>query len=230
MVTAVLLAILLGQAPQEGAKPALPKGALAAPPVVNEAPTAWACTVDTLREGRECIFESEPSSATPGAEQSSANVRTLKDAAPALCAEAARPPSGGNTDKVLVDMCSRMLTPATEACGLEGAVPVVDSKGRFAPQARSCYRGIARVLQDVNLMAAVGSSCCQCAAQRGCAGAGGDRCYADLSRQQSSPATLACMAERCSEACTLVVPSSPGAAPARAQEGGGRPARGAATP
>jgi len=107
-----------------------------------------------------------------------------------------------------------MPPPAAEACHLDGAAPVVDSKGRFAPSARSCYRGIARVLQDVNLMAAVGSSCCQCAAQRGCAGAGGERCYADLARQQASPATLACMAERCSEACTMVVPS-PGAAPAR---------------
>lgn len=214
MVTAVLLAILLGQAPQEGTKPALPPGALAAPPVVNESPTAWACTVDTLREGRECTFEAEPSTTTPGAEQSAANVRTLKQAAPALCAEAARPPSGGNTDRALVSLCERMLSPATEACGLEGAAPIVDTKGRFDPRARGCYRGIARVLQDVNLMAAVGSTCCQCAAQRGCAGAGGDRCYTDLAKQQASPATLACMAERCGEACTMVVPST-GAAPAR---------------
>lgn len=215
MVTAVLLAFLLGQAPQEAARPALPPGALAAPPVVDDSPTAWACTVDTLREGRECTFEAEPATTTAGAEQSSANVRTLKQAAPALCAEAARPPSGGTTDKALVGLCERLLTPAAEGCGLEGAAPVVDSKGRFDPRARACYRGIARVLQDVNLMAAVGSSCCQCAAQRGCAGAGGDRCYADLAKQQSSPATLACMAERCGEACTMVVPS-PGVTPARA--------------
>jgi hypothetical protein len=220
MVTAVLLAFLFGQAPPVGERPALPREALAAPPVVDESPTAWACTVDTLREGRECVFEAEPSPAPAGAQQSSANVSTLKQAAPALCAEAARPPSGGSADRVLVALCERMLTPAAEACGLEGAGPVVDSKGRFAPQARACYRGLSRVLQDVNLMAAVGSGCCPCAAQRGCAGAAGERCYTDLARQQSAPATLACMAERCSDACTLVV-APRGATPARGRQGSG---------
>lgn len=203
--------------------------ALAAPPVVDESPTAWACTVDTLREGRECVFEAEPSTAPASAEQGTANVNTLKQAGPALCAEAAKPPSGGATDRALVVLCERMLTPAAEACHLDGAAPVVDKQGRFAPGARACYRGLSRVLQEVNLMAAVGSKCCPCAAKQGCAAVEGDRCYVGLAKQQTSPATLACMAERCSEACTLVVPSSSGAAPARAEEAGA-PARGAAAP
>ncbi|XXF81325.1 hypothetical protein P2318_16660 [Myxococcaceae bacterium GXIMD 01537] len=198
--------------------------------MADESPTAYACTVDTLREGKECIFETEPSTGAPSADQAAANVRALKEAAPALCAEAASPPTGGAPDRALVSLCERQFTPAAEACGLEGEVAVVDNKGRFAPKARSCYRGLARVLQDVGMMSAMGSGCCQCAAQKGCAGAAGDRCYTDVARQQSSPATLACMSERCAEACTMVVPASPGAAPSRAQDGAARQGSGAATP
>jgi hypothetical protein len=159
--------------------------------VVNVPPTAWACTVDTLREGRECVFEAEPSTTTPGQEQAAANVRTLRQAVPALCAEAAQPPSGGASDRALAALCERSLVPAAEGCGLEGAVAVVDARGRFSPRARSCYRGLARV-------------------QR--CGAGGDRCYTEVVRQQTAPATLACMSRQCAEACSLVV-SPQGTAP-----------------
>jgi hypothetical protein len=229
MGIAVLLAFLLGQAPQAGAKPDLSPEALSAPPRVNVAPTAWACTVDTLREGRECVFEAEPSTVTAGAEQATANVRSLKQAAPALCAEAAKPPSGGATDRALAGMCEKSLVPAVEACGLEGAVAVVDARGRFAPEARSCYRGIARVLQEVQMMAALASPCCQCAAQR--CGAGGDRCYTDVVRQLTAQSTLACMSKQCSEACTLVVPRAQGSTPASAPQGTTTPqGRGASTP
>jgi hypothetical protein len=104
-----------------------------------------------------------------------------------------------------------MLAPATDACGLGGATAVIDAKGRFSPEARTCYRGLARVLQDVTMMATMSSGCCQCAAQHGCAGASGDRCYTELTHQQAAPATLACMNDKCADACTLALPSTQGA-------------------
>lgn len=228
MVTAVLLAFLLGQAPQAGQQPSLPPEALGAPPLVNEAPTAYACTVDTLREGRECIFEAERASSAPGGDQASSNVSTVRQAAPALCAEAAKPPSGGATDRALAALCERMLAPATDACSLNGSAAVIDAKGRFAPEARTCYRGLSRVLQDVTMMATVSSGCCQCAAQRGCAGATGDRCYTELTRQQAAPATLACLSDKCADACALALPSAQGASPERGPRTQNKPGHGAA--
>ena len=89
----------------------------------------------------------------------------------------------------------------------EGKVPIIDAKGRFAPAARACYRQLSSVLQDTAMMATVASACCQCAEKRGCPGTG-ERCHENVSRQEVSPAVLACLANQCGEACSLVMPAS----------------------
>ncbi|WP_434389748.1 hypothetical protein [Melittangium boletus] len=155
-----LLLLLLSTAPDAPAE-ALPAEALGAPPQVNEAPTAWACTVETLQSGRECVFEAQVSPSTAVKEQAAGNVRTLKDVAHALCLDAARPPSGLSVDKNLVGQCERQYTEAAEdTCELEGKVSVIDAKGRFAPAARACYRKLSEVLQDIAMQAAVASARC----------------------------------------------------------------------
>lgn len=209
MTIAVLLALLCSTPDVAGA--ALPPEALGAPPKADESPTAWACTVETLRAGRECVFEAEvtPAASTDVQAQAANNLRTLKDIGHALCAQAARPPSGVAADRNLVAQCERQYADAVEdACGLDGSVPVIDAKGRFAPVARACYRQLSSVLQDIAMMAAVASACCQCAAQRGCPGAG-ERCYESVARQEMGSATLTCLANQCGEACSLVMPASP---------------------
>ncbi|HYO58411.1 hypothetical protein [Archangium sp.] len=208
MITAVLLALRCSTPDVAGT--ALPPEALGAPPQVDESPTAWACTVETLRAGRECVFEAEVTSSTDTDVQSQAagNIRALKDIGRTLCAQAAKPPSGVAADKNLAAQCERKFADAAEdACGLDGKVPVVDAKGRFAPAARACYRQLSQVLQDTAMMATVASACCQCAEKRGCPGTG-ERCHENVSRQEVGPAALACLANQCGEACSLVIPAS----------------------
>ncbi|WP_342373945.1 hypothetical protein NVS55_21185 [Myxococcus stipitatus] len=204
---AILVSLfMLGAAPRE-APPAMPPEALAAPPVSDDSPTAWSCTIDTLRAGKECVFESDERRGAPNAEQDAANRKTLKDLSRVLCTEVVANARDGRTDATLVTLCERRYVSATEQCGMDGSTPVVDAKGRFAAEARSCYRGLATVLQETQLMATVASSCCECAARRGCPGTG-DRCYAEVSQQMSSPATLACLSERCEDVCSVVLPTT----------------------
>ncbi|MCP3099414.1 hypothetical protein LZ198_11090 [Myxococcus sp. K15C18031901] len=205
---AILVSLLLLGAAPDGSTPALSPDSLAAPPLADESPTAWACTIDTLREGKECVFESDAApSTTPSPDQDSANRKLLKDISNILCSEAVSNAREGRADAALTSLCERRYVAAVEQCGLRGAAPVVDAKGRFVAQARTCYRALSTVLQEVQLMASVAAPCCECAARNGCPGTG-DRCFADLSRQSAAPATLACLNERCESACSMVLPST----------------------
>ena len=216
IIAAVLLVLVCSTPESPGGT--LPPEALGAPPQTNALPTAWACTVETLRSGRECIFESEVSSSTDVKAQASGNVRTLTDIGPSLCAQAARPPSGLAPDKELVAQCERKFANAAEdACGLDGAVSVIDAKGRFAPAARTCYRQLSSVLQDTSMMATVASACCQCARKRGCPSAG-ERCHESVAQQEVAGPALACLANQCGAACSLAMPVS-------SQTGDYRPAK-----
>lgn len=156
MLTVVFLSLLLGAAPNDGS-PALSPQSLDAPPVADESPTAWSCTVDTLRAGKECVFEAEVAPAEPNKDQAASNVRTLQELGRALCAEASKPrPGEARSDKNLASTCERKYqTVVSERCGLEGTVAVVDSKGRFAPAARACYRALSGVMQETQMAATV---------------------------------------------------------------------------
>ncbi|MFY2562757.1 hypothetical protein ACN469_34510 [Corallococcus terminator] len=204
---AILVSLfLLGSTP-EATPSAMSPDALAAPPVSNDSPTAWACTVDTLREGKECVFESDATAGASSTEQDTANRKLLKDISRALCTEAVGNAREGRSDATLIALCERRYVVAADQCGLGGSSPIVDAKGRFAPGARTCYRGLSSVLQEVQLMATVAAPCCECAARKGCPGAA-DRCFADVSQQQTTPATLACLSERCEDACSVALPAS----------------------
>jgi hypothetical protein len=207
MLTVVFLSLLLGAAPNDGS-PASSAQSLESPPVADDSPTAWSCTADTLRSGKECVFEAELTPSEPNKEQAAGNVRTIQQMGRTLCAEAAHPRSeDGKPDRNLAASCEKKYASAAERCDLEGTVPIVDSKGRFAPAARACYRAISGVLQETQMMATVAGSCCQCAAQSGCPGAG-DRCYADLTQQKAGASTLACMRDRCQSSCSLAPPAA----------------------
>jgi hypothetical protein len=156
MLTAVFLSLFLGAAPSDGASTVSPQ-ALDAPPVADETPTAWSCTVDTLRAGRECVFEAELTAAEPTREQGSSNVRLVQEMARTLCAEASRSPSDASSpsDRAIASTCERRtLSVAEERCALEETV-LVDAKGRFSPSARACYRALAGVLQEAQMRSTV---------------------------------------------------------------------------
>ncbi|WP_224248173.1 hypothetical protein [Hyalangium gracile] len=229
MISVVFLSLLLGAAPNDGS-PASSSHSLASPPVVDDSPTAWSCTADTLRSGKECVFEAELTPGEPDKEQAAGNVRTIQQLGRTLCAEAARPRAeDGKPDRSLAASCEKKYAAAAERCDLEGTVAIVDAKGRFAPAARACYRAISGVLQETQMMATVAAPCCQCAAQSGCPGAG-DRCYADVTQQKAGASTLACMRDRCADSCSLLPSAgSPGKAAAPAPRNEPRPNRGSAS-
>lgn len=127
---------------------------LSAPPRADESPTPLACTVESLRQGLECTFESELEPTGGGPEQAASNVRTVQGLGRALCAQAARPAGAGAAEPTLAALCERRFSVAAEECALGGSVVVVDGKGRFAPQARECYLGLEAVLQEVESLAA----------------------------------------------------------------------------
>jgi hypothetical protein len=204
---AILISLfLLGAAP-DGNAPALPPDALAAPPIADDSPTAWACTIDTLRAGKECVFEADLSAGSPNDGQDTANRKLLQDVARALCSEAVGTIREGRPDATLTALCERRYSAAVDQCGLDGTASVIDAKGRFAPGARACYRALSSVLQEVQMMATVASPCCECAARAGCPGSSGDRCYSDVTQQLAAPAMLACLNDRCSDVCSMVLPS-----------------------
>jgi hypothetical protein len=208
MKAMLLSLLLLGAAPSGPAPSSLPPEAMGAPPLVDASPTAWACTIDTLRAGKECVFEAElPPPGAANADQETANVKLLQDASRALCSEAVSQARDGSPDDKLTSVCERKYAAVVGRCGIDGQSPIVDAKGRFAPSARACYRALSTVLQDVQLMASVASTCCECAARSKCPG-NGEACYADVSRQQAGPSTLACMDERCRDACSMMLPPS----------------------
>jgi hypothetical protein len=160
MITAVFLSLLLGAGPNDGSAASSPQS-LEAAPVADESPTAWSCTADTLRSGKECVFEAELTPSDPNKEQAASNIRTIQGMGRTLCAEAARSPSSegeGKPDRTLAATCEKKYASAAERCGLEGTVPIVDAKGRFAPAARACYRAISGVLQETQMAATVGKS------------------------------------------------------------------------
>lgn len=156
MLTVVFLSLLLGAAPNDGSPASSPQS-LEAPPVADESPTAWACTADTLRSGKTCVFEAELTASSPNKEQGASNVRTIQELGRPLCAEAART-GEGKPDRNLAATCEKKYAAAAERCDLEGTVPVVDGKGRFAPAARACYRAISGVLQETQMSVTVGKA------------------------------------------------------------------------
>jgi hypothetical protein len=113
--------------------------------------------VDTLRSGKECVFEAELTPGEPDRDQAANNLRLVQGLGRTLCAEAVRPRSGeGKPDKALAALCEKKYAAATERCDLEGSVSVVDAKGRFAPAARSCYQALSRALQEIQMTATTG--------------------------------------------------------------------------
>jgi hypothetical protein len=168
--------------------------------------------VDTLISGKDCVFESEDGSAsTDVAAQEAQNIRFARELATAACGRVAR--SNGRVDKQLSQLCQREFSAAADSCGLEGASPLIDGKGRFAPAARACYLTLADVLHRITFTAMSSSQCCQCLASSCKAPA--DKCYRDLARATPDRSALACIQGACAEACANALVS--GAEPPPAQ-------------
>lgn len=211
MIFTLLLAIstTLGQTPATAARP------LNATVQPDRTPTAWACTVDTLISGKDCLFEASAEPVADRMAQKTENVRFAQKLAQTACARAVKPASGQQVDKPLGDLCQREFTAAAESCGVDGQSVLVDGQGRFAPSAIGCYRALADVLQRASLMGSVASGCCRCMISRGCAKVNAPACYQNVSRGTATAAEKACMADTCADECGDA-PQAPRGAPVEA--------------
>jgi len=188
--TLFLAAQVLGQAPPP----------LNAPPKPDRTPTAWACTVETLLSGKDCLFEAVVEPVSDHAAQREQNVRFARQLAQAACAKAARPPPGSGPDRTLLGLCEKEFTAAADTCTLDGKAVLVDAEGRFSPGAQACYRALSDVLQRSAVMSSLASGCCRCMASRGCKVSAAS-CYVNVTRGTPGPAERACMAGACSGEC-----------------------------
>ncbi len=198
-----LLALLLGGGAAARAQvPNVPPAAdprLYAPPSTNQGATAFACSVETLVSSAECILESAAAAAADAKAQARDNQALAASLSGWACAFAARAPGEPAPDREVLARCEKAFKERALSCGADGARPLLDGRGLFAPEARSCYAGLSEVLAQTRTMAFTSAPCCRCLAAAGCPDAG--RCNRDLTSGPLPARLAACLKERCGEAC-----------------------------
>jgi hypothetical protein len=210
----VLAALAAAAARAEDVK-ASPDPRLFAEPSVDGSPTPYACTVESLRTGTRCVFESQAGPAADVTRQAVENAQAAARLADGLCATAARHPHEPLADPDVLGSCKRAFAEKAMACGAEGARPLLDAEGRFAKEFRLCYAAMADALAAARLMAASSAPCCRCLVAA--------RCVASVGRCNAQPfaagAGGACAIESCPEACSAFLPVAP---PPAAEPSGAR--------
>ncbi len=185
----------------------------------DESPTAFACTVETLKKGTECTFEADP----PGpsnAQQAELNRKAALNLAAPLCAQASKSGRQSKADPALLELCRREFASAAEACAGEAA-PLFDAKGRFEPDARECYRALAESLSRANTLSEMAGRCCACAQTQKCGG--GEQCYRALGTPGST--AQGCLLKSCSAECDMFLAPAPAAGEAPPPGPSGKPTK-----
>lgn len=207
--------LLLGPAAMAEDAPAV-NPALFAEPTANPAPTAFACSIETLLKGVDCVFETDAPVQDPTTQRSRENAALAAGLAPRACA---RLSLGKDLDAV----CQADFRLAAQQCASENRRPLLDSRERFSPGARSCYFAMGEVLRKVVTLGAVAAPCCRCLAAKGCFQAGGERCLRSLGG--AKPELPACAEKTCADACAPLLeagrkPEPPGGSrpPAKSRE------------
>jgi hypothetical protein len=202
----LLAAVALAEAPAQQPAPR----ALATRERPDRTPTAWACTVDTLISGKDCLFEAGHEQVADAPAQREQNVKFARNLAKAACGKALKPEAGEASDATLLEVCERDFALAADSCGVDGRAVLVDGQGRFSPQALGCYRSLSDVLQRLSLMGSLASSCCRCMLRSGCKTTPA-QCYRNVSRATPTPAENTCMSDACGFECSAAPERSRGA-------------------
>jgi len=171
---------------------------LMAPPTTSAAPTAFACTVETLVSGKTCVFEGTSPATDPAQARTDAK-RLAED----LCAQAARR-SAAEADATLIEACRRDIAEKARRCAGNGVL--LDVEGRFLPAARACYATLEAALAEVRFMDAATTECCRCAVENGCAP------VAEACNRLAARGTVerpVCVAKSCATACEALLPLPP---------------------
>ncbi|MBI5068657.1 MAG: hypothetical protein HZB56_10490 [Deltaproteobacteria bacterium] len=204
-----LLGVALLCAARAGAQQPDPR--LFAPPSADATPTAFACTVETLAAGKDCVFEGQALAAADPVRQAQENGKTAAALGNQLCGRASRLATQARADAAVLAACQRSFVEKAGGCAADGSAPLLDAEGRFGAGARACYAAMSEVLARARFMAAATGGCCRCLTSAGCVKSG-EQCNRSLSAGATGGA---CLEQRCGEACRafLPEPSAPPPAP-----------------
>jgi hypothetical protein len=175
------------------------------PPDVS--PSAFACSVQTLRDDKECSFEGVAPAPPDARQQEKENRRLALQLAQASCEKALKEARGAGADSRLAAFCKQDMAFAVEVCGIDGSFPIVDEGGRFTAAAKPCYHALAGAAHHTSYLATLASGCCQCMAKAGCGG-GDAECHLRLSEGAVPAAQKSCMESKCRQACSAALPLS----------------------
>lgn len=179
---------------------------LYAPPSADRSPTSYACTVETLLTGADCVFEGQAPPAADARKQAAENGRAAADLGNRACARAAKLASEPRADADVLAACHREFAQRASGCAADGSAPLLDAEGRFGAGARACYAAMADVLAKARLMAAATGACCRCLVSGGCARRG-EECNRGLASGALAPGR--CMATKCGDVCRAFLPAEP---------------------
>jgi len=174
-------------------------GKLFDPPRVDDSPTAYACSAQSLAAGEDCVFEGKAGARASAA----ANASRLTALAEPTCAAALSTASPADASALRAGCVARM-TAAARACAVDGAL--VDGEGRFTEAARTCYHALFVARTQAVSLANAAPTCCQCLAEHRCAGAGSS-CVAQAARGTVS--ARCAPDDVCLAACTELLQSAP---------------------
>lgn len=132
------------------------------PEAPNEKPTAWACSVETLVKEKKCFLEAEVAKSPTPEKQARSNVQQIAALADRACRAVAVISGDAIPDKVLFPSCQKEFVATASLCTLDGKVPILDARGRFAPEGRECYRSLATVLRKTRMVGSIAGPCCKC--------------------------------------------------------------------
>jgi hypothetical protein len=182
-----------------------PSARLFDPPQANDAPSAFACSTQTLVQGKACVFEARSPAPADAAAQARANVEAVTRLSDVLCAEA------GPTQA----RCRSSIAEVAQGCSLGGRAALVDQAGRFVPEAQACYQALADAQARVTMLKSTAAPCCQCLAAHHCV-AQASQCIDGFDRAQAAPAANgACAVGACADACAGLLPDATPAVTAR---------------
>ncbi|MCM2333952.1 MAG: hypothetical protein NDI82_08375 [Anaeromyxobacteraceae bacterium] len=211
------LALLLAAVPAAALVPNVPPAAdprLYAPPSVQPEASHFACSVDTLVSGADCILESDAPAASNLVAQAKDNVALAASLSAWACNTAARAPGEPAADREVMAQCERAFKEKAQACSADGVRALLDVRRRFAPEARACYAGLGAALAATRTMAAVAVPCCRCLTAARCFPVA--HCASDLLVWPLPAKAAACLRESCASACRTFVPEpSPAGEPAK---------------
>lgn len=145
----LLLVLIAGAPPQYpgGAKPT-PLSQVAP---ADESVVLNACSTETLRLSRRCLFDSRPAKSGSEAQvkqQARDNLALAQRVGGLLCKQRLEALAvDAKTRAVRNAECARRIDAALSECSLAGEEALLDADGRFSTKARACYGSLADALQ-----------------------------------------------------------------------------------